>query len=533
MQLTNNIRPSRPSNATDPAAQRRIVARWVSCVALLALWGLPTTLNGQEQQIITPSDIGSFETFGAPISLSGDRVAVGRPEDSTLGQNVGSTMLYTLVGDTWQLEAKLNPPGIGIGAFGASVALDGDGDTIAIGAPFDNGKGSVYIFEKIGSTWTHTAKVVSASSSANDQFGWETQLSGNRLVVSAPYASKGLIYVFERVQGIFQEQAVLSDTGASRLGDSLALSGDRIAAGAPGSRTSHIFAFDGVTWSQEASFGTSALLSRYGEAIAMEGNWMAVGASGANDIGGDGKVYMYRFDGASWSNAGSLGIPQNQAIGNSFGTAIDINQDMLAIGADTTFVAGQYAGSTHLYRLEANVWNHFTQIVVPQALHWSFYGLDVEIGDNDLLAGAPGFGPDGALITHSLDCMASTKTYGQSCTNATIGANSSPIIGNSLFAFNLVGAPTDGLSALVFSTSDAEIPLTGTCSVYVDPAAFAFTVTPFKPVSIFGSASVPFGLPGIPSLCGVDLFAQFALIDNSGALSTTDAIHCRLGSWIP
>ena len=89
------------------------------------------------------------------------------------------------------------------GHTGTSIALNGDGTTMAIGAPFESGgaagvngnqhdnsvyaSGAVYVFVRQGDSWTQQAYVKASNPGQSDHFGSSVALSrdGNTMAVAA------------------------------------------------------------------------------------------------------------------------------------------------------------------------------------------------------------------------------------------------------------------------------------------------------------------------------------------------------------
>src|SRR6187200_2165933 len=87
-------------------------------------------------------------------------------------------------------EQRLAPADASIGArVGASV--DVDKDTLVLGAPDDQESGpfggAVYVFERKGQNWQRTAKLLGPDSSGFREFGESVAVSGNTIVVGAPF----------------------------------------------------------------------------------------------------------------------------------------------------------------------------------------------------------------------------------------------------------------------------------------------------------------------------------------------------------
>src|SRR3989454_9894418 len=146
---------------------------------------------------------------------------------------------------------------------GHGVALSGDGNTLAVGAPYEssgakgsNGNqndnsiysaGAVYVFVRRNNAWSQQAYIKASNAGQSDKFGFVVSLSqdGNTLAVSAPgegSAAKGIngdqkddsipeagaVYVFTRTGNNWTQQAYIkaSNTGEPGVGDQFA-DGDR------------------------------------------------------------------------------------------------------------------------------------------------------------------------------------------------------------------------------------------------------------------------------------------------------------------
>ncbi|MET0010611.1 MAG: hypothetical protein ABW109_22370, partial [Candidatus Thiodiazotropha sp. 6PLUC4] len=167
--------------------------------------------------------------------------------------------------------------------FGTSVAVSGDGLTLAVGAPGDispatgiDGEwsftpdykmsaGAVYLFARIDGGWQRQAYIKASNTDRDDDFGRAVSLSydGNTLAVGAPGESSaatgvdgdqqdnsaqsaGAVYLFTRNADIWGQLAYLkaSDSSASEVfGQALSLStsGNRLSVGA----AEKVYVFEG------------------------------------------------------------------------------------------------------------------------------------------------------------------------------------------------------------------------------------------------------------------------------------------------
>jgi phospholipase/lecithinase/hemolysin len=131
---------------------------------------------------------------GHSVSLSsdGNTLAVGGYTDNS---NIGATWIFTRSGSTWtQQGSKLVGTGsTGAANQGSSVSLSSDGNTLAIGGYVDNsGIGATWIFTRSGSTWTQQGSKLVGTGGVG-LFGIvqgsyvSLSKNGNTLAVGAPF----------------------------------------------------------------------------------------------------------------------------------------------------------------------------------------------------------------------------------------------------------------------------------------------------------------------------------------------------------
>ncbi len=114
--------------------------------------------NATETAKLTASDAAAEDKFGISVAVDGDTVVVGAYQDDDKGENPGSAYVFTKPGTGWATAtetAKLTASdGAADDEFGTSVGIDGD--TVVVGAHFDDDKGadsgSAYVYGVSG--WT-------------------------------------------------------------------------------------------------------------------------------------------------------------------------------------------------------------------------------------------------------------------------------------------------------------------------------------------------------------------------------------------
>ena len=241
--------------------------------------------------------------------------------------------------------------GASTGHAGNSVTISRDGNTLAIGAPYESSgargidgeqsdntafaSGAVYVFSRQGEDWIQQAYVKASNTGATDLFGSSVVLSGdgNTLAVAAHFESSaatgingdenddsipqaGAVYVFTRIGNTWSQQAYIkaSNTGRAGAADEFG-DGDQ--------------------------FGYSLALSADGDTLAVgaiteDSNSRSIGENQQDDtLDASGAVYVFARAGETWSQQVYLKA-SNSEQGDLFGFAVGLSAD------GTTLVASSY-----------------------------------------------------------------------------------------------------------------------------------------------------------------------------------------------
>jgi hypothetical protein len=233
--------------------------------------------------------------------------------------------IFTHSGSTWSQQAYVKAgtttPNL---LFGYSVGLNGNGNTLGVGAYNDSGrKGAVYVFTRNNGTWSQQTRLLAANGETGDYMGCSMAISddGNTIV-----------------SGTVEDKYSQINAGAGRdLLDSVG--------------GAYVFVRAADKWSQQAylkafnprendQFGWAVAISR-------DGNTIAVGShledSGAKSLNGDqsdasmedsGAVYVYTRTGTTW-NPTAYVKASNTKSAAEFGISVALNGDgkLLAVGA--------------------------------------------------------------------------------------------------------------------------------------------------------------------------------------------------------
>jgi hypothetical protein len=169
------------------------------------------------------------DSLGAWVAISddGNTVAAGAADEDSLttGINtvetghsgrigtlddisVGAAYVFIRSGATWSQQASFKASNSGIEDwFGVRLALSGDGNTLAVSAPNEDGAargingrqddnsageaGAVYLFTRAGATWTFQSYVKGSNTEAFDEFGSGVALSSNGTVAVGARSEDG------------------------------------------------------------------------------------------------------------------------------------------------------------------------------------------------------------------------------------------------------------------------------------------------------------------------------------------------------
>jgi len=278
------------------------------------------------------------------------------------------------------------------GLFGYSEAVQGS--TLVVGASGVGAGGSVYVFTRTRGTWSE-AELLTSTAPAGVNLGVTVAIQGSTIAADAPgYGEdgQGAVYVFTSHRGTWSQAAVLTapDVAGGYLGSGLAISGDRIAAGAPGDGTDsqgsvYIYTGAGRDWSEPveltASDGDNGWL---GNTVQLSGNTLAASAQQAG--GGQGAVYVYTDNLGTWSEPTELTASDGDG---QLGSSLAFSGDLLAAGAPGAGTDSQ--GAVYIYRGRGLSWSDPVEVTVSDGDNGDLGGI-VGLADQELVTAATGAG---------------------------------------------------------------------------------------------------------------------------------------------
>jgi len=285
---------------------------------------------------------------------------------------------------------------------------------------------------------TEEAYLKAAAPDAGDLFGYAVAVSGDTMVVGAPFedsaatgvngdeaddssADSGAAYVFVRdvASGAWVRQAYLKASNSSlnaQFGHAVAIDGDTLVVGAVSegslainSGAAYVFVRDGNgVWTQQALFkaGRSDSGMAFGGNVAVSGDTVAVGAysedgwNGSIEVAGSsGAVYVYTREGDVWTPQAFLKAPTFEA-NDWFGRGLAIDGDTLVAGAfgddsAATGVNGSQAdnsalnaGAAHVFTRSGTVWTHQAYLKASDTAAGDAFGGRVSVSADTVVVTA-------------------------------------------------------------------------------------------------------------------------------------------------
>jgi hypothetical protein len=323
-----------------------------------------TLVTGTSQWVQYGQDIigeATGDQSGISMSLSSDgtTVAIGARYNDGNGDNSGHTRIYDWDGSDWIQRGQDIDGESAADESGWSVSLSSDGNTVAIGAIKNDGvngadSGHTRIFDWDGTMWAQRGQDIDGED-AGDQSGFGVSLSsdGNTVAIGAIYndgngSSSGHTRVFDYVGTDWVQRGndIDGEIAVDWSGYSVSLSsdGNTVAISAPlndanGDASGHVRVFDwiGTLWiqrGQDIDGESGSLFSGSSVSLSSDGNTVAFTAPGLfTQITGE--VLVFDWIGTMWVKreqniVGKYNIVSLSSDGNTI--AMSANPDSVILG---------------------------------------------------------------------------------------------------------------------------------------------------------------------------------------------------------
>ena len=317
---------------------------------------------------------GDLSGSSVALSADGTTVAIGAGNNDANGTNAGQARVYSWNGSTWTQQG-IDIDGEAAGdLLGYSVAMSGDGSTVAIGAPFNDGTGGnagqVRVYTWNSTNWIQRGGDIDGEA-ANDFSGWSVALSedGSTVAVGARSndgtgsdAGQVRVYTWNSTAWAQRGGDIDGEAAGDESGISVALSADgtTVAIGArynsgnvSYSGQVRVYTWNSPTWIQRGGdIDGEAANDESGSSVAMsaDGTTVAIGSRyNASSGSNAGQVRVYTLGGSTWSQRG--GDIDGEAAGDESGKSVAMSADgtTVAIGAPNNDSNGASAGQVRVF----------------------------------------------------------------------------------------------------------------------------------------------------------------------------------------
>lgn len=314
---------------------------------------LKVTTKGFHELFLAESAGDSYEKVGSAVAIDGNWAVIGSPDDFN---GAGSASIFQFDGTTWRKRATFNSPAPeSIKAFGYSVAISGN--SILIGAPYSTSRfhreGAVVAYEFNGASWVQSQIIIPNLSTSQMlmTFGAALDIDGSKAIVATSHYNGEAAYILQKT---------------------------------------------GSTWSVSFALPFDAIMSSNGPGrvkVALNAGLAVV----SDTKGGPtyaGEVRVYRENGGAWSLSGVLSGPS----GSKFGTSVDTYNGRILIGAPSD----RNTGSVYLYESTADSWVITKTFRAADESSGLQFGQSVSISSTHVAIGAPSAAIFGSTYVYKL-----------------------------------------------------------------------------------------------------------------------------------
>ncbi|MEW5249440.1 histidine kinase [Microbulbifer discodermiae] len=344
--------------------------------------------------------VGAFDEAGSATGVGGD-------QDKNDAEHAGAVYVFSRRTGIWVQEAYLKASSIDVyDIFGESLSLSADGNTLAVGAFGEDSSatgvdgdqsnndarssGAVYVFNRRQGRWSQQAYIKASNTDRYDNFGEAVHLSadGNILAVGAPFESSSAVGV----------------------------GGDQSNNDAEGAGAVYLFSRSEEAWEQESyvkasnteafdHFGAGLSLSGDGKTLAVwargeDSNAIGVDGDQLNNDSGSGAVYLFIRGDSTWVQQAYVKA-SNTDTHDGFGRALSLSGDgdTLAVGApgedssatglssDQSNNDAESAGAVYIFSRNAGTWSQQTYVKASNTDTGDRFGHALSLsGDGNILA---------------------------------------------------------------------------------------------------------------------------------------------------
>ncbi|MFK7971384.1 MAG: FG-GAP repeat protein [Bacteroidia bacterium] len=345
-----------------------------------------------EQQKLLASDKAPRDYFGNSVSISNDRAVVGAylKSTGTLVEHGAAYVFERNATGNWNEVQKLLPvDNNGDDHFGNSVSISGD--YIIAGAPeeddngyFDNGAAyffenePAWVFPPIQEQYCGSNSISLSVPTATDNCtGSLTATTSDQTNFTVP-GSYRVTWTYDDGNGNIMKQYQKVDL----IADDIAPVPDAGSSPPPSD-------FNEI---KKALASDKDTYDHFGRSVSVSGDYAIMGADTESDgvTSQNGAAYIYERDASgNWTEVQKL-LASNKASYAHFGWSVSISGDYAIVGAyKDSDAMRSYSGAAYIFERDANGnWNEVEKLLASNKESAGYFGYSVSISGNNAIVGA-------------------------------------------------------------------------------------------------------------------------------------------------
>jgi PKD repeat protein len=359
------------------------------------------------EQTMTRADAAESEAFGTAVVVVDDAVLVGAPGAEIEGTPAGAVVEYRASGGIWSEAGLLTAqtPEFG-GRFGEALAHDQG--RLVVGSPRSRASGetdgAAFVHAVDGGEWVLEEILVPDAVSIGSRFGESAAISGTRIAIGAPRAdageeddNSGMVTVFEFAGGDWQASATLLPPGEAPgrlMGHRVAIVDDLVLAGVDQQDdgivgAAELFSAASGDWVRVATLMAPAGGDPVVSSVAIDGRKPLVGVvPKPGSRRGIGAVLGFEDDTGDWGQVFGL-VGRTSGAESLFGFKVASDGDLLVVGAPGAgHTAVHAAGEAHVFRRQSEGWVHEARLRMDAPGLADQFGVDVDVSGDRVIVGA-------------------------------------------------------------------------------------------------------------------------------------------------
>lgn len=364
-----------------------------------------------ESRILKSSSGGinaKHDMFGWQVSHNNTFMFSSAPhDDDGVNKNTGAVYVFTLNNKQVVFKNRLHIQGAKpFSMFGKLIAHTDDFLVVTAQRPITTslGKGYVYLYKRIENNWNLVGVVAdSVCKSAPTSI----QIEGNTIAAGYSIADQnnphGFIMIFQinpdnnqitLKQKITVDNLKPLDLIGHHIGlhqNMLAFSSISSDGNAVSSGSVWVYKLNNNTWDflTEITHTDATSYDHFGYAIAINNPFIAIGAPRQGALTETGKksgaVYVYKLTNNNYNLEAKL---QADAAANDydyFGSSLDLENNLLAVGAHSDDFAGRNTGAVYLFERAGNSWTQINKIIGSNVNNHALFGSSISLFNGSIL----------------------------------------------------------------------------------------------------------------------------------------------------